>query len=437
MAILTNTQDKLERGGPDAPKRYQARYLGLVRDNLDPERRGRVRVHCPEVMGEVDSPDTWLGWAESEALGAGYDQGLFFVPPMPEDTTRDPGDSTSPFNEVRVWVQFRDGDPSKPIYSPGGPWIGGEEILNHVPILTDVDNNGDETVSSPNFNATSVKYEASYEDGTLNSGTEVREPLPSTQSVYPRNRVFKTGAGHVVEFDDSPGAERIKIFHPSGSYMEINQAGTFVQRTTGKHVEFVTDEKFTTVRGPSTEVHQDTQHLQVDRSSTNIYRDSRVVVTQKGEQRYNRAGLSHEIAGFLDYTTGNFRVQSAGNVDLVGGSSANLGGEEVNVQAVNAHLLGTNKMEVIGVKGVNLIGSVREPSHKIYASGDIDDIIDVLMTVFNTATGVLDGVLAPITPPGPAPASAVLTWAKAVQSALVGIQQALANNKTVHEATKL
>ena len=102
MALRTDTSDKLERTGLDADKRYFGKYLGYVRDNLDPERRGRVRVYCPEVMGEVDNARTWLGWGEAEAGGSGYDQGFFSVPTMPEDTPRDVDDPTSPCSQTRT-----------------------------------------------------------------------------------------------------------------------------------------------------------------------------------------------------------------------------------------------------------------------------------------------------------------------------------------------
>lgn len=56
---------------------------------------------------------------------------------------------------------------------------------------------------------------------------------PSTQyaSEYPLNQVFQSRSGHVVEFDDTPGAERIVVHHKSGTFEEIHPDGKKVNKT--------------------------------------------------------------------------------------------------------------------------------------------------------------------------------------------------------------
>lgn len=436
MSYTPNTVDTTERTGPNEYRRLNHRYLGFVRDNLDPERKGRVRVHCPEVMGEVDNSSNWLGWAQASASGAGFDQGMFMVPTMPSDNPRD-NDSTSPYNQTRVWITFRDGDPSKPVYDQGGPWIGGELILNHAPVLTDVDNGGDESIAKPNGTASTTKFEASYTDGALAQGLKVDEPVPSSQAAYPRNNVWKTSGGSIFEVDDTPGGERIKVFHPSGSYIEINQAGTAIQRTTGKKIDFVSDERFSTVVGPSTEIYNATQHLQVDRSSVNIYRGSRLVVTEKGEKRYNRASVSHNISGLLDLAVGSYTLESTGNVDLIAAADARLGGEKVILQGTSISAASTTGVELIGqASGVSLVGSSKLPTHPLYASIDIDTTLAPVMATFDSATVALAAVLSPLGP-APPPSAALLTWVSATLAAMKGIQLAFLAHKTVHTASKV
>lgn len=436
MALRTNEADKLERTGPDEDKRYFGKYLGYVRDNLDPERRGRVRVYCPEAMGEVDNADTWLGWAEAEAAGSGYDQGMFSVPTMPEDAPRDDDDPTSPFNTTRVWVQFRDGDPAKPIYSSGGPWIGGELIQNHAPVLTDVDNRGDESIATPNGTASSVKVEASYEDGALTEGIVVDEPVPSTQATYPRNSVLKSSGGSIIELDDTPAGERIKIFHPSGSYIEINQSGTVIHRTTGKKVEFVSDERFSSIRGPSTEVYQATRHLQVDRSAQEIYRDSRLIVVEKAERKFNKAATDLTVAGLYNVQVGSCKIESRAKIDLIGADAVSIGGTDVNTQAVRASLMGTESCEVVGFdEGVRLIGAAREPSHPIYASRDIRT--ELTTKVVGLISGI-SPVISTLTMAGVPVVdfATFIVWKEAVDEALEEIRNIFRDNLTVHEASK-
>lgn len=436
MTLKTDVIAKLERTGPDDDKKYVGKYLGYVRDNQDPERRGRVRVYCPEVMGEVDNIDTWLGWAEAEATGSGYDQGLFTVPTMPEDTPRDADDPTSPFNSSRVWVEFRDGDSSKPIYASGGPWIGGELIQNHAPVLIDVDNRGDESIAKPNGTASSVKFEASYENGELQEGITIDEPVPSTQATYPRNSIFKSSGGAIVEIDDTPSGERIKIFHPAGSYIEINNSGTVIHRTTGKKIEFVSDERFSSVRGPSTEVYQATRHLQVDRSAQEIYRDSRLVVVEKAEQKFNKASADLTVGGLYKVNVGSCTLESRAKLDLIGADAANLGGTEVNIQGTRCSIMGSEKCEVVGFdEGVRLVGKVRDPSHKIYAQTKVDTDLNTMVI---RQGSVLNPISVPITtPPGVAVDFASFEiWRNGIEKALDRIRDAFVDNHTVHEASE-
>ena len=42
---------------------------------------------------------------------------------------------------------------------------------------------------------------------------------------YPFNHVYESESGHVIEIDDTPGYERINLFHRSGARIEINNEG--------------------------------------------------------------------------------------------------------------------------------------------------------------------------------------------------------------------
>lgn len=61
------------------------------------------------------------------------------------------------------------------------------------------------------------------------------EPPSTYDSVYPQNKVKRTISGHVVELDDTPGAERIHIYHKSGTYVEISADGRTVTKVTGNN----------------------------------------------------------------------------------------------------------------------------------------------------------------------------------------------------------
>lgn len=88
-------------------KQYFGKYKARVTDLNDPERRGRIRVQCPSVLGEGKSP-----WCEVCSPVA-YDGGGDFCLPKIGDT---------------VWVEFEEGNPNKPI------WVGSWWSIGKTPV---------------------------------------------------------------------------------------------------------------------------------------------------------------------------------------------------------------------------------------------------------------------------------------------------------------
>lgn len=96
--------------------RYHGKYQAFLVDNRDPQKRGRLRLQIPDVLG----PDVVSGWAEPcFAYGGGPDYGQFSIPPL---CISSDGKSYT----TGVWVEFRGGDPQYPIWTgtffgaPGG-----------------------------------------------------------------------------------------------------------------------------------------------------------------------------------------------------------------------------------------------------------------------------------------------------------------------------
>jgi uncharacterized protein involved in type VI secretion and phage assembly len=98
---MTVTQD----GAAAAPAaavgshRYFGKYRGTVLNNVDPMRRGRIMVQCPDVLGAIPS-----SWALPCFPTAGRQAGVYAVPQIGSG----------------VWVEFEGGDPDHPIWS--GAW---------------------------------------------------------------------------------------------------------------------------------------------------------------------------------------------------------------------------------------------------------------------------------------------------------------------------
>jgi len=216
---------------------YWGKYRGFVRDRNDPEKRGRIRVFCPPVMGEVDDSDHWLGFAEPcFPVGGEFDIGGF---------PRIPG------IDAGIWLEFEQGDVDHPIWV--GCWVAGTsalgvgDVVNGVPVQGEDESEvarlargiRDESSLGPKGTDIAQTQSIDIEQGTLVDGPAFNEPVSPYAASYPENHVIKTASGHVIELDDTPGSERIHIYHRSGHYYEISSDGNLAHKTTGKRHDII------------------------------------------------------------------------------------------------------------------------------------------------------------------------------------------------------
>ena len=75
------------------------------------------------------------------------------------------------------------------------------------------------------------------------------EPKSSYNAQYPFNHVRETESGHIVEFDDTPGHERIHEYHRSGTFYEVHPDGSKVTKIVGNDYEIIHNNKQLRVRG--------------------------------------------------------------------------------------------------------------------------------------------------------------------------------------------
>ncbi len=75
-----------------------------------------------------------------------------------------------------------------------------------------------------------------------------QSPIPYA-AVYPNNRVIASESGHILEFDDTPGAERINLHHTSGTFNEIDHQGNQVEKTVGIRTIIVEKDELVYIQG--------------------------------------------------------------------------------------------------------------------------------------------------------------------------------------------
>ena len=75
------------------------------------------------------------------------------------------------------------------------------------------------------------------------------EPPSPYNAQYPYNHVYESESGHIKEFDDTEGSERIHERHTSGSSYEIGPKGTKVTKVVKDNYEIISNDDFLHVRG--------------------------------------------------------------------------------------------------------------------------------------------------------------------------------------------
>jgi len=140
-------------------------YRGVVVDNLDPLKAGRVRVRVFPLYDNV--PDDELPWAilSDPFMGGLANAGGAFIPNI----------------DAHVFVFFEAGDHMHPVYFGGAP-----AMVDNTPDLPE----------------------------------ESR-----TNGQYPHNHVFRTTNGIVIEIDNTKDSERVTIKEPSGTTMQLDKNG--------------------------------------------------------------------------------------------------------------------------------------------------------------------------------------------------------------------
>lgn len=170
-------------------QRYYGKYRGYVHAVDDPDNRGRIRAIVPRLLGDA----TPTGWALPSAPYAGPDQGLFAVP--------EPG--------TGVWMEFEEGDLSKPIYS--GTWWGSP---------------ADSDIGGPDSTARSAAPPVSGGSNGAGRGTpEVPQHEYPRETATPKVRILKSATGHHIVLDDRQDHERIEIHDSSGNRLILSEEG--------------------------------------------------------------------------------------------------------------------------------------------------------------------------------------------------------------------
>jgi GH24 family phage-related lysozyme (muramidase) len=158
------------------------------------------------------------------------------------------------------------------------------------------------------------------------------QPEIPYNSEYPFNKVFASESGHLLEFDDTQGSERVHIYHKAGTYTEIDCNGTQVNRIVGDSFEilerngyvYINGNLNVNVRGASTLNVSGTMDVSISGAANiNILNDANVRVS--GNANLMVANDLKASATSMTFETQSFNLKSHGPL--------NIQGAEVNIKS--------------------------------------------------------------------------------------------------------
>ena len=147
-----------------------------------------------------------------------------------------------------------------------------------------------------------------------------QEEQGGKKTEYLGNHTYTTEAGHVVEFDNTPGDRRIHVYHASGTFIEIQDSGIMITKVEDQTQEFNNKGKDQKVTG-----------------DFNISVNGNVNMHVTGN-------LVHEVKGNYNIVThGDFTVKSKGNHLVEAG-----GDQRVQINGKTSHRASGDRDEITG-----------------------------------------------------------------------------------------
>ena len=191
-------------------------YRGVVEDNVDPLKAGRCKVRIFGIHTSMKTksategiPTSELPWAQpalSLIEGSISKYGLFGVP----------------LQGSHVFVFFEAGNIMQPRYFARAPAIPTEGPM-----------------ASKGFNDPAGVYPDKVGQPDWNAG----------YGVYPHSVILSVHSGHYMEFDSTPGNEKITLFHCSGTYIEVDKDGNVLLSCIADKTEGVGGNKIAQIGG--------------------------------------------------------------------------------------------------------------------------------------------------------------------------------------------
>lgn len=139
----------------------------------------------------------------------------------------------------------------------------------------------------------------------------IEEDPPSYNPTYPYNTVLaETESGHLIEVDDSPGAERVHVYHRSGSHIEMRPDGGVKYKTVKKRQDVTIGDNEVMISGDC--------NIVVEGGYTLHVRKGELIIEAKDDAAISVKGKLKISAENIEMKAKNKIFLNAPNVDIGG-----------------------------------------------------------------------------------------------------------------------
>jgi hypothetical protein len=186
------------------------------------------------------------------------------------------------------------------------------------------------------------------------------EPKSPYAAQYPYNHVYESESGHVIEIDDTPGAERLHWFHRSGTFREVHPDGKQVNKVKNDEYNFIYGSYFN-----STEKTINFHAL----DSFKVKAGAGAIINATGDVS-NQAGAN---ANVLAKKHANLRAGENINIGAGGDMYIWVEGGKLHIKATTEVLIQAagGKVQLVSPDSIDLIGQKITLNGEIHLNGDV------------------------------------------------------------------
>ena len=207
---------------------------------------------------------------------------------------------------------------------------GGAVLVDPHPVLRSKSDTRERQINIGGEDLNSRDDEPEYLDDGKYTGYW-NQPSSRYAAEYPYNHVYESESGHVKEFDDTPGAERIHEYHRSGTYYEVDADGHKVDYVKGDRYNISVHDDYLYVKG----------HV--------IWTGDNDMLIASNETMSLTAKWRMKIASGGDievYSKRNLNFRADGDINMVAGGHIKIEGEVTKSTDKSwAHSAGTRSKE--------------------------------------------------------------------------------------------